>query len=331
MHQFGYLRCVLGADVVALADQLGHRAHRQGPQVQCGAAHRCGQGKGGTAGWGIIAPGKDQQQIAGRVSQQLRQQLLAGVVDPLQVIEEQHQRLAGAAEHLQELDDRPQLLLQRQARGLGRQLGQGAEDQLQVWRQLAQQPAVAFDAAQHLAAQGVEVLAVLGQQLGGQRAENLDPGRVGHCLGNAIAFAGGPVTLGVGLECCLDQARLAHAGSPIDEQGLWLAVSAQGLEQQGDGLLLGAAAIQACAVGRDRVGTAWLEGLHGFAGGPLPLAMGQVNRQGAGTLVAGIRLFGQGLGQDPAERLRHIAVHFAGRSWLHARMQLAPVLGVASG
>ena len=188
---------------------------------------------------------------------------------------------------------------------------------------------MAFDAAQDLAAQAVEGLAVLGQQLGGQRTENVDPGCVGHGLGNAVALADGPVTQGVGFECCLDQSRLAHAGGAVDEQGLRLAVAAQGLEQQGDGLLFGAAAIQAFAARRDGVGAAWLEALNGLAGGPLPLAVGQVYRQGARTLIARVGLLGQRLGQHPAERLWHVAVHFAGRPWLHAGMQLAPVLSVA--
>ncbi|MCY1428291.1 hypothetical protein D9M71_441700 [compost metagenome] len=107
----------------ALADPLGDRAHGQGPQVQRGAAHCCGYGKGCTAGLRIIAPGEDQQQVAGRLSEQLRQQVAGGVIGPLHIIEEQYQRLARAAERLQEFDDGAQLLLQRKARGLGRQLG----------------------------------------------------------------------------------------------------------------------------------------------------------------------------------------------------------------
>lgn len=160
---------------------------------------------------------------------------------------------------------------------------------------------MAFDAAQDLATQGVEVLAVGGQQLGGQRTEDFHPGRVGHGLGQAVAFADGPVALDVGLECGFDQARLAHAGSTVDEQYLWLAVAAHGLEQQGDGLLFGSATIQACAAGCDRVGAAWSEGRYGLRGCPLPLAVSQVHCKGARALVTGVRLFGQGLGQDQAE------------------------------
>ena len=188
-----------------------------------------------------------------------------------------------------------------------------------------------FDAALDFATQGDEVLTVLGQQLGSQGTEYFDPGRVGHCLGVAVARADGPVTFGVGLESCFDQARLAHASSAVDDQGLWFAVAMQGLEQQGDSLLLGAAAIQACVVGRYRVGAAWGEGCHGFVGGPLSLAVSQVHCKGARALVAGVRLFGQGLCQDQAEGGRHLAVHFAGRPRLHAGMQLSPVLGVAPG
>ncbi|MNO87823.1 hypothetical protein D3C76_792550 [compost metagenome] len=202
---------------------------------------------------------------------------------------------------------------------------------MQVRRQLAEQPAVAFDAAQDFAAQGVEVLAVLRQQLGGQRAEDLHPGCVGHGLGQAVALAGRPETFGVGLERYLDQARLAHTGGTVDKQCLRFAVATHGLEQQGDGFLFGVAAIQACAAGCDRVGAARLEGCHGLAGSPLPLAVAQVYCQGTGALVAGVGLFGQGLGQDPAQRLRYVAVHFARCARLHAGMQLAPVLAVAPG
>ncbi len=86
----------------------------------------------------------------------------------MQAIETQHQRVAWVAEYLQELDDRPLFFVQCQARGLFWQLGQWTQNQLQVRCQFAEQPTVAFDALQDLAAQGVEVLAVLGQQLGGQ-------------------------------------------------------------------------------------------------------------------------------------------------------------------
>ena len=103
----------------ALANQLGHCPHGQWPQVQRGASHRCGYGQRCAGGGRIVALGDNQQQVSRHVSQQLGQQLPGGVVGPLQVVEEQHQRLARPAENLQEFNDRVQFLVQRKARGLG--------------------------------------------------------------------------------------------------------------------------------------------------------------------------------------------------------------------
>ncbi len=82
---------------------------------------------------------------------------------------------------------------------------------------------------------------------------------------------------------------------------------------------------------RHRVGCAGLELGNVLACCPLPTAVGQVHCQGAGALVAGIRLLGQGLGQDTTQRLRHAAVDVAGLARLNPGMQLPPVLRVAPG
>ncbi|MNE29922.1 hypothetical protein D3C80_1234190 [compost metagenome] len=79
------------------------------------------------------------------------------------------------------------------------------------------------------------------------------------------------------------------------------------------------------------VGAAGLEICDGLARTPLPLTMAKVDRQRAGSLVAGIGLFGQGLGEDAAERLRYPVVDVDGRPRLNAGMQLAPVRFVAPG
>ncbi len=132
-------------------------------------------------------------------------------------------------------------------------------------------------------------------------------------------------------ECGLDQAGFAQTRSAVDEQHLGLAVATLSIEHQGDQLLFGSAAIQALATGRNRVGAAGLEGGDGFACGPLPLAMGQVYGQSPGALVAGVRLLCQGLGQDPAQWQRYLAVDLTSRAWLNAGVQLAPVLGIPPG
>ncbi len=190
---------------------------------------------------------------------------------------------------------------------------------------------MALDAAQNVVAQGVEFVAVLGQQLGGQGAEDFHPGRVGRSLRHAVALADRPVPLSIGLECSGHQARLAHACGALNMQHLRRAVAAQPLEQQRNGLLFGIAAIQAAAMGGDRVGATWFKGRHVFAGSPLPLAVAQVHGQGVCALVACVRFLGQGLGQHAAQRLRHAVVDFAGGLGLYPGMQLTPVLGIAPG
>ncbi len=116
-----------GIHVVALGDQLCHRANGQRSQVQGGAAQCVGDADWALGSVGVAALGKDQQQVAGCVCLQLRQELPRGVVDPLDIVDEQHQWQAGAAEYCKEFDHGPQLLLQRHGGKFAWQWRQRAE------------------------------------------------------------------------------------------------------------------------------------------------------------------------------------------------------------
>ncbi|MNM51396.1 hypothetical protein D3C81_624540 [compost metagenome] len=297
--------------------------------MECGAAHGWRYGQGCTTRLRLLAPGEDQQQAARRLGEQRCEQVPRGVVGPLQVIDKQRQGMAGTAEHLEELDNRPQFLLQCWARGVFREVGGGPDDQFQVGRQLAEQAAASLYPPQDFPAQGVQVRAALGQQLGRERAEYFNPGGIGHGLLGAVAFARGPVTLCSVLQRGTDQAGLAHAGGASDGQHLWRAVPAQGLEQLGDHVLLGDPPVEALMAWHRRVGAARYERLDDLVCSPLPLAVGKVRGQRPCALVTGIGFLGERLGQDLAERLGHLGIDFAGSTRLYAGMQLAPMQFVA--
>ncbi|MNP53740.1 hypothetical protein D3C76_1482370 [compost metagenome] len=59
--------------------------------------------------------------------------------------------------------------------------------------------------------------------------------------------------------------------------------------------------------------------------------MGKIDGQRLGALVTRIRLFGQGFGEDQADRLGHVWAELGGGAGQNACVQLAPMLLVATG
>lgn len=280
----------IGHRQAALAD-IGQRQHQR-----VGAVHL------------VVAERADQQQMPHvRVAQQMLQQLQAAGVDPLQVVQEQHQGLVGPREHHQEAAEHRQEAHQRL---VGRQFGQSrllADQVLKLRDQVDHQPAVlAHRLADGVAPGGGFVLAAR-QDLAHQGVEGLGEGGIGDVALVLVELAGaeqaaprhhGDVDL-------IHQRGLADAGIARHQHQLGCSLDRYPVEggQQAAGFVL--AAIQGLghqqAFGDVLAGQG--EGRDGAGGLQLQQAARQVGGEAGGGLVA---LLG-GLGQQLQDDVRHRA------------------------
>ncbi len=174
----------------------------------------------------IVAIGADQQQVAGvRVREQMLYEHQARGVDPLQVIQEEHQRMLLAREHRDELPKHhaePVLRFGRGQRRYGRLL---ADDQLYLGQHIDDELAVDTDRRLNPLAPAGDACFAFGQQLRHQFAKRLGQCGVGNVTLVLIELAGNEIAVPCDdrLAQCIDQRRLADSGVPGDGRQLRLA------------------------------------------------------------------------------------------------------------
>ena len=163
--------------------------------------------------------GADQQQRGRRVRQDLLEQRAAGRVAPLQVVEQDHERMlrrgACVDEALQREGEARLCLARLEARS-GRQL---AQDEREVRNQIHQGWCGGAQSRVQLAAPAREPCVALHQQLLHQRGERRDPAGV-RLTAVEVELRGRQIGVGLREERAqlIDQRRLAGSGSALDPE-----------------------------------------------------------------------------------------------------------------
>ena len=134
-------------------------------------------------GWDLVAAGgADEQHVPGvRVGRQIGHQVRAGGVHPLQIVEEEGERVVRAREGADELADhhaQPVLGVAERQRGrLG--LRARANDQLDLGQEVDDQPAVGPQRVEDAAPPGRDLIGALGEDVERELTERADDREVG--------------------------------------------------------------------------------------------------------------------------------------------------------
>ncbi|MNS57702.1 hypothetical protein D3C72_905980 [compost metagenome] len=289
----------------------------QRPQVQ--ARHALGaldvskrDGQGVLRAHLVVAVRADEQE--GRALAALEQPLHErerGRVAPLQVVEEEHQRVLGAREGANQALNRHQKAVLLLGGVQGDHRRRLADHPGELRHQIDGDAPVRPEGRHQPFAPARQALLGLGHELAHQPAEGLRDGRVGQVPTELVELAleEPAVAADDRLAHVVDQCRLADAGGARDrhERGDGVGGRAEGLEDRAG---LGVAVMQALGHAKLRhdVALSELEGRDLTGVAPAPLALAEIAQETLGALVAVLGVFGHELEHDAAEHGRHRGV-----------------------
>ena len=335
VHQPGQRRSVLRLAAQCVDDETPHvleveRCQHDLLHPPPGAADRCQPPNQGVRWRDFVVPvGPHQEQVAqlgpGR---QMLEQIERGRVEPLQVVEEQRQRMLGPGEDAEEVSEH-QLeaalrILRRQLRHRWLrtdeqfQLGDEGHDELSVWTQRL---------PKGLAPERQLGLALC-QKVTDQALERLRQSRIRDVTLVLVELAGGEQPAGrhQHLMELMNDRGLANAGIAGHQHQLRSALGHDPVEGGEQGLDLGLASIEPL---RDeepvrQVPCPQRKGFDPAVGLPLHQAVPQVGLQPAGGLVALLGSFGEQLQDNSRDRLGNAGQALSGWYRLPGEVAMHP-------
>nr|WP_231906458.1 hypothetical protein [Cupriavidus gilardii] len=277
----------------------------------------------------VAAVRADQQQV-GHVGMrcQVAKQVQRRGVQPLQIVQEQDQRMPGTGEYPDEAAEHAQEARARLGAGKLRDLRLRAEQMLQVGDQVDDQAAMAAQRRLQRRTPGLQLMLGLAEQLANQRLECLGHGcvRLGALVLVELADREGGGRRREGLAQCVDQRGLADTGIAGDQHHPALArigdVGISGFELR----QLGVAAIESFAEAESfgRFARPGGKRPNRPVGLPLRQATGKIGCQPARALVAVARALAEQFHHDVGELRRHRFTPVHGRSRLPGQMAMDP-------
>jgi len=267
----------------------------------------------------VVPVGADQEkEFHPRAGEERAEEAQRRRVGPLQVVDEDHQRMLALRQRAHEvLEDELEPVL-RLGGGERRRRRLLAQDELDLRNEFRQDTRVGAERFREPRAPSAQAGLALGEQLLQEAAEGLDQRAVGNIADDRIELAGDEVTplADDGLVELLDERRLADARVAPHHHHLGgaCAGAVEGPQQLVD---LAAAAIQLPwdeEPVRD-VALADRELVDPALRGPLPLAGFEIRFQAESALVPFLGRLRQELHHHSRELLRHAGVHAGRRGW----------------